>query len=113
MNKQEFCEKIAEKMKVPVTFATMGFNAVLNVATEALIKDHELKIRGFGTFTVKETKPKMVTNFKTGEKYQTEGSLKIVFTPGAEMLKALEARRRGIDIETLEAEEESREALRH
>jgi DNA-binding protein HU-beta len=54
MNKTELIERIAEEADVPTREAQKHFEAFEHVVTEALKSGEEIRITGFGKFSVRE-----------------------------------------------------------
>ena len=59
--------------------------AVLEGITTALAKGEKVELRGFGTFKVKESKPRTGRNPKTGEEIQIPAKKVVKFTPAKEL----------------------------
>ena len=68
MNKTELIERIAEEAAVPTSEAHKHFEAFERVVTEALKGGEEVRITGFGKFSVRERKAREGRNPQTGEK---------------------------------------------
>ena len=74
MNKVELIAKIAEVEEVTKKAAGEQLNAVVEVITNALAKGEEVKISGFGTFSVAERAAREGRNPQTGETIQIAAS---------------------------------------
>ena len=79
MNKTELIAKIAEKMtteeaKMTKKAAGECLDAVVEVITEAMVAGEDVKIAGFGTFTVVERSQRQGRNPQTGEAITIEAS---------------------------------------
>lgn len=54
MGKSELINKIAKKMEVTKAEAEKFINAYMDVVEEALLNEEEVKLMGFGSFSVQE-----------------------------------------------------------
>ncbi len=82
MNKTELIERIAEEADVPTREAQRHFEAFEHVVTEALKGGEEIRITGFGKFSVRERKAREGRNPQTGEKMQIAAQKVPAFTAG-------------------------------
>ena len=82
MNKRELIERIAEEAGVPEGKAQKYFGAFEEVVTEALKSGEEVRITGFGKFSVRERKAREGTNPQTGEKMKIAASKVPAFSAG-------------------------------
>lgn len=67
MNKREFAEYIAKNNEIEVSKAVSMMNVILGNLESALAKGNSVKIKGFGTFEVKETKAHICRNPRNPE----------------------------------------------
>ena len=74
MNKKELIAKLAEKMEVTKKAAGECLDAMVEVITEALSEGTDVKISGFGTFSVVERAAREGRNPATGEAMHIEAS---------------------------------------
>jgi DNA-binding protein HU-beta len=82
MNKRELIERIAEEAEVPNSEAQKYFWAFERVVTEALKSGEEVRIAGFGKFSVRERKAREGRNPQTGEKMKIAASKVPAFSAG-------------------------------
>jgi nucleoid DNA-binding protein len=82
MKKKELIERIAEEAKVPTSEAQKYFAAFEEVVTEALKAGEEVRITGFGRFSVKERKAREGTNPQTGKKMKIAAQKVPAFSAG-------------------------------
>ena len=82
MNKSELIERIAQEAGVPEGEAQRHFGAFERVVTEALKGGEEVRITGFGKFSVKERKAREGRNPQTGEKMKIAASRVPSFSAG-------------------------------
>jgi DNA-binding protein HU-beta len=82
LNKTELIERIAQEAGVTTSEAQEHFGAFERVVTEALKGGEEVRITGFGKFSVKERKAREGRNPQTGEKMKIEASKVPSFSAG-------------------------------
>ncbi|MCP4071014.1 MAG: integration host factor subunit beta [Hyphomicrobiales bacterium] len=69
-------------------------NAILNEITEALANGNRVELRGFGAFSVKNRKPRIGRNPRTGESVQVGEKWVPFFKTGKELRQRLNANRK-------------------
>lgn len=74
MNKKELIAKLAEVMGTTKKDAEAALDAVTTVITDALVEGNDVKITGFGNFTVTERAAREGRNPMTGETVQIAAS---------------------------------------
>lgn len=89
MNKSEFIEKVAEKAEVSTSEAQRYFEAFEKVVTETLKGGDEVRITGFGKFSVKERKAREGRNPQTGEKMKIAATKVPSFSAGNTLKEAI------------------------
>jgi len=89
VNKTEFIERIAEEADVPASEAQRYFEAFEHVVTETLKSGDEVRITGFGKFSVKERKAREGRNPQTGEKMKIAASKVPSFSAGNVLKEAI------------------------
>ena len=89
MNKSELIERIAEEAGVPTGEAQSHFGAFERVVTEALKGGDEVRITGFGKFSVRERKAREGRNPQTGEKMKIAASRVPAFSAGNALKQAV------------------------
>ena len=89
MNKGELVNAMAEKVGLTRAQAGEALDAAIDTITEALKKGEEVKIVGFGTFTVAERAAGEARNPRTGEKVQVAASKTPKFKAGAGLKDSL------------------------
>ena len=67
MNKSQLIEKISEKANITKKKAETVVNIVFDTMTKALMNNHRIEIRGFGSFVNKEYGSYQGRNPRTGE----------------------------------------------
>lgn len=82
MNKQDLVNKVAEIGDLPKTTAESTVLAVLNVITDALKQGDEVRLVGFGTFSVSQRAAKEGRNPRTGATIAIAAAKAVKFTAG-------------------------------
>ncbi len=67
MNKTELVAKIAEVSGLTKKDAEAALNATLGAIQDSLVKGDKVVLTGFGTFEVRERKPRVGHNPRTGD----------------------------------------------
>lgn len=89
MNKTELVERIAEEAAVPTSEAHKHFEAFERVVIEALKGGEEVRIMGFGKFSVRERKAREGRNPQTGEKIKIAAQKVPAFSAGNALKEAV------------------------
>jgi DNA-binding protein HU-beta len=79
MTKKEFVEGLATKLNTTHRDAELVFDTVWVLLKEAIVKGAKFTISGFGTFRLKERKPRTARNPKTGASVKVGASKTIAF----------------------------------
>lgn len=82
MNKAQLVEAIAKKTQTTKVQSEAFLDAALEIIQSAVAKGDEVKIVGFGSFSVANRKPKKGRNPKTGEVVDIPNSQVPRFKPG-------------------------------
>ena len=88
MNKAQLIAKVAEKTETKKQ-AQEIVELILDTVKSTLKKREPVAISGFGTFKVKETKPRTGRNPKTGETIQIPAKKKLSFRVSKELKSAI------------------------
>ena len=89
MNKMELIERIAEEADLPKGEAQKHIEAFEQVVAEALKGGEEVRITGFGKFSVRERKAREGRNPQTGEKMKIAASKVPAFSAGNTLKEAI------------------------
>jgi nucleoid DNA-binding protein len=83
MTKADLVEQVYEAIGPGVTKKDCGavVDAFLNSVKQALANGEHIEIRGFGTFKVRERRPRLARNPRTGESVRVPARLVPVFKP--------------------------------
>jgi DNA-binding protein HU-beta len=82
VNKAELIERIAEEADMPKDKVQKHLEAFEQVVSEALKGGEEVRITGFGKFSVRERKAREGRNPQTGEKIKIAASKVPAFSAG-------------------------------
>jgi len=89
VNKLELVEHVAEATETSKAAAAAAIDAVIDGITLALKKGEEVRLVGFGTFSVKKRAAGKGRNPATGEEIKIPASKSARFKPGATLKAAL------------------------
>ena len=82
MNKNELVDAVASSANLKKSEATKAVDAVFDSITDSLKKGDEVRLVGFGTFTVSKRNASEGRNPRTGEKIQIAASKQPKFKAG-------------------------------
>ena len=82
MNKNELIAKVADSASMTKTDATKAVDSIFDAITSSLKKGEEVRLTGFGTFTITERKATTGRNPRTGESIKIAASKLPRFRPG-------------------------------
>jgi len=85
VNKNELIAKIADDTDLSKADATRAVDAVFDTITAQLSKEEEVRLVGFGTFSVSHRKATEGRNPRTGEKIQIPASKQPKFKAGKQL----------------------------
>ncbi len=89
MNKQELVNEVAKKADLPKTKAQAAVEAIFDSIKLTLKKGGEVRLVGFGTFTVAKRAATTGRNPRTGEKIDIPASKQPKFKAGKELKEAV------------------------
>ena len=89
MNKKELIGRIAEEAGMSESDTQKYFGTFERVVTEALKSGEEVRITGFGKFSVRERKAREGRNPQTGEKMKIAASKVPAFSAGNALKEAI------------------------
>ncbi len=89
MNKKELIDDIAKKTKLTRTQVRQVVEETFQNIIDTLGKGEKFKMIGFGSFHVKRRAARKGTNPRTQEKIQIEARNAPVFSPGANLIEAI------------------------
>lgn len=89
MNKQELVNEVAKKADLPKTKAQAAVEAIFDSIKLTLKKGGEVRLVGFGTFTVAKRAATTGRNPRTGDKINIPASKQPKFKAGKELKDAV------------------------
>lgn len=89
MNKNELIDAVASSTELKKSEATKAVDAVFDTIAAALEKGDEVRLVGFGTFSVAARAASEGRNPRTGEKISIAASRQAKFKPGKTLKDAL------------------------
>jgi DNA-binding protein HU-beta len=89
MNKNEFIDEVARKSDMSKAQAGKAVDAVFDTITEALKKKDDVRLVGFGTFSVSRREAREGRNPRTGETIKIKASNQPKFSAGKGLKDAL------------------------
>jgi len=89
VNKQELVDSVAKKTGLPKTKAQDAVQAIIETIKASLKKGDEVRLVGFGTFSVAKRAATTGRNPRTGEKINIPASKQPKFKAGKELKEAV------------------------
>ncbi len=89
MNKAQLVEAIANESGLTKVESKRALECMLGIIHKRLKKKEEVRLVGFGTFSVKDRKARKGINPRTGEPIKIKARRVPHFSPGAELKKGL------------------------
>ena len=78
MNKKQLVKKLSQKTGLTLAESNDFLNSVLDIVSDTLKKKEDVFLRGFGSFMIKERKPRRTMSLNTRE---------IITIPGRKVVK--------------------------
>lgn len=91
MTKADIAGKVQEKMDLNGKQASEVVDTVLEMVKEALAAGHDIKINGFGNFSLKDRAARKGKNPQTGEAITIAASRTAAFKPGKALKDSINA----------------------
>jgi len=85
MNKNDLIESIANSAEISKTRAARGLDGLLSALRSAMHNGKQVRLLGFGSFSVVERAPRIGRNPKTGEVVPIPTRRVVRFRPGKEL----------------------------
>jgi integration host factor subunit beta len=93
MTRSVLIEKISERVGSLTRKQTeIVIDTVFETIKEALVKGEKIEIRGFGNFKVKNRRPRLARNPKTGDKIDVPAKRVLHFKAGKALREAMNAK---------------------
>ena len=90
MRKQDLIKEVATEAGLSDAQATKAVNALLGAIQDALAKNQEVQISGFGSFKVVERAGREGRNPRTGEPMKIAARRSPTFKPGTQLKRTVE-----------------------
>ena len=90
MNKQELISHVAEQSGLPRSDAIRAVETMLDIITATLKRGDEVRLVGFGNFSVTQRKASVGRNPRTGEPMQIQATTQPKFRPGKVLKDAVQ-----------------------
>lgn len=90
MNKQELISHVAERSGLPRHDAMRAVETMLDIITATLKRGDEVRLVGFGSFSVTRRKASVGRNPRTGEPMQIKATSQPKFRPGKVLKDAVQ-----------------------
>ncbi|MCB9963885.1 MAG: HU family DNA-binding protein [Rhodospirillales bacterium] len=94
MNKQDLIAQIAQEADISKQKAGVALDATLEAIRNSLKKGDDVRLIGFGTFSVAERAATEGRNPRTGEKIKIAASKQPKFKPGKELKEAVNGKKK-------------------
>ncbi len=88
----ELRREIAQTANIDYSSAERFLDALMESIVEGLRTDKQVKIKGLGTFAVKQVAPRRSVNISTGEAFTIEGYNKLTFNAESTLKESVEKR---------------------
>lgn len=86
MTKSELIERIAQQQdQLQPKDVEMAVKMILEKMTQALVHNHRIEVRGFGSFCLHYRAPRTGRNPKTGDSVELTGKYVPYFKPGKDL----------------------------
>ncbi|HPH28892.1 MAG TPA: HU family DNA-binding protein [Pseudomonadota bacterium] len=85
MKKSDLVDMVASKNKIPKAQTQQVLEDIFNEISTALSSGEKIDLRGFGTFSVRASKPRAGRNPQTGDKIMIPARRVPGFKPGKEL----------------------------
>jgi nucleoid DNA-binding protein len=89
VTKKEIVDEIAARTGLTQVDTKVVVECFLDSITDALVAGRRIEIRGFGRFKIRQIKPRMARNPKTGEPVMVQEGFKPVFEVSKELKKII------------------------
>ena len=89
MTKQDLIDQVADAIEIPKTKAALAVDTLLDSIRDALTKEDEVQLVGFGTFGVRRRKARVGRNPRTGQALTIPASRGVFFRVGRKLKEAV------------------------
>jgi DNA-binding protein HU-beta len=95
LGKGEIAQQVAQRTGMPKAQAARAVDAVLECVQAAVSKGEPVRLSGFGSFKVTETKARQGRNPRTGQPIQIAAGKRVSFSPGSKLVESVRGGGRG------------------
>lgn len=85
MTKKDIVKTISEENGLPQLQIKKIVDQTFSAIVDTLVSEGRIELRNFGVFEVKQRKPRMARNPRTGENVEVPAKFVVTFKPGKEM----------------------------
>ncbi|HZU06329.1 MAG TPA: HU family DNA-binding protein [Chloroflexota bacterium] len=89
LGKADIAQQVAQRTGLPRVQATKVVDALADVVRSALARGEEVRITGFGSWRVSETKARKGRNPRTGEPIEIKAGRRVSFSPGSKLVESV------------------------
>ena len=89
LKRSDLIQLLTDKHKLEHSVADQAIKSILGQMAEALEKGNRIEIRGFGSFEIRQRKPRKARNPRTGETVHLAERRAVHFKPGKELKKCV------------------------
>jgi len=92
MNKSELIEEISEQLDIPYKKADTVVNLIFGSIVDAMENNRRVEVRGFGSFVMRDYKPYVGRNPKSGNKIHVKAKRLPFFKTGKDIRDRLNSK---------------------
>jgi DNA-binding protein HU-beta len=89
LGKGDITQQIAQRTGMPKAQAARALDAVLESVQAAVAKGEQVRLSGFGSFRVTDTKARQGRNPRTGQAIQIKAGKRVSFSPGSKLVDSV------------------------
>ncbi len=89
LGKGEIAQQVAQRTGMPRAQAARAVDALLESVQEAVSRGDQVRLSGFGSFKVTETKARQGRNPRTGEAIEIKAGKRVSFSPGSKLVDSV------------------------
>ena len=89
LGKGDITQQIAQRTGMPKAQAARALDAVLESVQAAVSKGEQVRLSGFGSFRVTDTKARQGRNPRTGQAIQIKAGKRVSFSPGSKLVDSV------------------------
>ncbi|RLA98800.1 MAG: integration host factor subunit beta [Deltaproteobacteria bacterium] len=93
MNKSELIDELSRQLDIPYKKADKIVNAIFESIEDAMKKGDRVEVRGFGSFVMRDYRPYIGRNPKSGEKIQVKAKRLPFFKAGKDIKDRVNSRK--------------------